>query len=407
MKVEFSKAKGGAARIMKINQVQTFLANAGLRNYLFIRLVTDTGLTGVGEASLEWQERAVEVLVNEWVAGRVVGRDPFDVEDVVGSMVRDQYQGGSTVMTAISGVEIAMWDLIGKACGQPVFRLIGGRAHEAIYAYANGWYGGCRTPAEFAARAATVAARGYKALKFDPFGTAWKTLHSDEEQSALEIIDAIANAVGPKIGLMIEFHGRLAVSDAIRFVGSLAGYNIVWCEEPVAPEKLDLLKEVKAASAHPISAGERLYALADFARLTAMRACDVVQMDIAHCGGLWTSKKIAAFAAAQDMAVSPHCSIGPVAFAATIHFAYSTPNMLLQESFAEFDVDWRDAFVGGWNPLERGLLALPERPGLGLDLDEAVIALHPYRDQSFPSLWDATWVEEFTGSGDFRSARSK
>src|ERR1700676_94449 len=163
---------------MKITRLDTFLANGGLRNYLFVRLTTDAGLTGIGEATLEWQEKTVETILHEWVEGRVIGRDAFDVEAVIGGMVRDQYQGGSTVMTAISGVEIAMWDLIGKACGQPVYRLIGGRAHERVHAYANGWYGGCRTPAEFAARAGAVAARGYRALKFDPFATAWKTLRA-------------------------------------------------------------------------------------------------------------------------------------------------------------------------------------------------------------------------------------
>ena len=137
---------------MKIVGFETFLANAGLRNYLFIRLRTDSGLTGVGEATLEWQEKTVQTLAHEWVEGRVLGRDPFDVEAVVGAMIRDQYQGGSTVMTAISGVEIACWDLIGKACNQPVYRLLGGRCHERIPAYANGWYGGARTPAEFAER---------------------------------------------------------------------------------------------------------------------------------------------------------------------------------------------------------------------------------------------------------------
>jgi len=277
---------------MKIKRLETFLANAGLRSYLFVRLVTDTGLTGIGEASLEWQERAVEVLLNEWVADRVVGRDPFDIEDVVGGMVRDQYQGGATVMTAISGAEIAMWDLIGKACGQPVYRLIGGRAHETVHAYANGWYGGCRMPAEFAARAAAVVARGYNALKFDPFTTAWKMLDGEEEHAAIEIIDAVARAVGPKVGLMIEIHGRLAAGQAIRFIRRLASHNIVWCEEPVAPENLDLLKDVKAAVQHPISAGERLYTLADFARMITMRACDVVQMDIAHCGGLRQRRRL-------------------------------------------------------------------------------------------------------------------
>src|SRR6185503_18642516 len=198
---------------MKIKRLETFLANAGLRNYLFVRLTTDTGLTGIGEASLEWQERAVEILLNEWVASRIIGRDPFDIEAVVGGMIRDQYQGGSTVMTAISGVEIALWDLIGKSCGQPVYRLIGGRVHETLHAYANGWYGACHTPEDFAERARGVASRGYRALKFDPFGTAWKSLSSEAESEALAIVDAVIEAVGPSVRPIIEFHGRLAARD--------------------------------------------------------------------------------------------------------------------------------------------------------------------------------------------------
>lgn len=383
---------------MKIKRLETFLANAGLRNYLFVRLTTDTGLTGIGEASLEWQEKAVDVLLNEWVASRIIGKDPFDIEAVVGGMIRDQYQGGSTVMTAISGAEIAMWDLIGKACGQPVWRLIGGRAHEAIHAYANGWYGNCSRPEDFAARAEKVAARGYRALKFDPFMTAWKRLSGGEADTALAIVDAVTKAVGPNVGLMIEIHGRLAAGDAIRFIRRLEGYNILWCEEPVTPEALDLLKDVKAGAFCPISAGERLYTQTDFARLTALKACDVVQMDIAHCGGITASKKVAAMAAVSDMTVSPHCSIGPVAYAAAIHFAYSTPNMHLLESFADFDVDWRNDLVGGWNPLDKGRVGLPSGPGLGLDIDETSIAAHPYKPLVFPSLWDETWARDFTGS---------
>jgi len=388
---------------MKIKRLETLMANAGLRNYLFVRLTTDTGVTGIGEATLEWQERAVEVILNEWVASRIVGRDPFDIESIAGDMVRDQYQGGSTVMTAISAAEIALWDIVGKACGQPLYKLLGGRARAAVPVYANGWYGGCRTPAEFAVRAAAVSARGYTALKFDPFTTAWKALTREEEDEAVAIVEAVAKAVGPRVGLMIEIHGRLAAGDALRFIRRLTPFNVTWCEEPVAPESLDLLKDVKASSPLPISAGERLYTLADFARLTALRACDVVQMDIAHCGGLSAAKKVAAFAAVQDMQVSPHCSIGPVAFAAATHFAWSTPNMTLLESFAEFDVDWRSALVGGWNPLDRATIRLPEAPGLGLDLDEAAIRAHPYKALSFPSLWDRTWTDEFTGAGMFRS----
>ncbi len=383
---------------MKIKKLETFLANAGQRNYLFVRLTTDTGITGIGEATLEWQERAVEVLVNEWVASRIIGKDPFDIEQVVGDMIRDQYQGGSTVMTAISAAEIAMWDIIGKATGQPVYRLIGGRAKRELHAYANGWYGGCETPADFAARASQVAARGYGAMKFDPFATAWKQLDRNEEEHAVAVVEAVAGAIGPDVGMMIEIHGRLGVSDAVRFIDRLNGKRILWCEEPVAPESVELLREVKERTRLPISSGERLYTLGDFARLINLRAVDVVQMDVAHCGGITMAKKIAAMAAAQDIGISPHSSVGPVAFAAALHVAWSTPNMLMLESFGEFDVDWRSDLVSGWNPLQNGRLALPEAPGLGIELDEGAIAEHPYRPLAFPSLWDASWRDEFTGT---------
>src|SRR5579871_6657718 len=188
--------------LMKITHFETFLTNAGLRNYLFIRLRTDTGLTGIGEASLEWQEKTVQTLAHEWVEGRVLGRDPFDVEAVIGGMIRDQYQGGATVLTAISGVEIALWDIIGKATNQPVYRLLGGRCHARIPAYANGWYGGARTPADYAERARAAVARGYRALKFDPFGTAWKDLAPEEAEAAVERVAAVREAVGPGVGLM-------------------------------------------------------------------------------------------------------------------------------------------------------------------------------------------------------------
>ena len=136
-----------------------------------------------------------------------------------------------------------------------------------------------------------------------------------------------------------------------------------------------------------------------------LRACDVVQMDAAHCGGIAAAKKIAALAATQDMAVSPHCSIGPVALAAALHFAWSTPNMLMLESFAEFDVDWRNDLVSGWNPLRRGAFDLPEKPGLGIVIDPIAIAAHPYKPLAFPSLWDTTWKDEFTGTA--KLARSQ
>jgi galactonate dehydratase len=384
---------------MKVTQLETFLANAGLRNYLFVRLRTDTGLSGVGEASLEWQEKAVQTLLHEWVEGRVLGADPFDVEALVGGLVRDQYQGGATVLTAISGVEIALWDLIGKACGQPVYRLLGGRCHRRLPAYANGWYGGARAPGEYAELARGVVGRGYRALKFDPFGTAWKEMSPAEADEAVERVRAVREAVGPHVGLMVEFHGRLSAGAAVDMIRRLEPLAPAWCEEPVAPECLDLLAEVRRQVRGPLAAGERLYTLADFYRLTALRAADVVQMDPAHCGGILAAKKVAAMAAVQDLRVAPHCSVGPVALAACLHFDMSTPNFMIQEAFAEFDVPWRGALVGGWQPVRGGEFVLPDAPGLGLELDEAELARHPYVPNSFPSLWDRDWLTHFTQAG--------
>ena len=381
---------------MRLVGFETFLANAGLRNYLFVRLRADGGLTGIGEATLEWQEKTVQTLCHEWVEGRVLGRDPFDIERIVGGMIRDQYQGGSTVMTAISAVEIALWDLVGKACGQPVYRLLGGRCHDRIPAYANGWYGGARSPADYAERAREVVARGYRGLKFDPFGTAWKELSREQAEAAEDIVAAVREAVGPRVDLMIEFHGRLSTESAIAMIRRLEPFDPAWCEEPVVPESLELLAEVKRSVRAPIAAGERLYTQADFYRLTSLRAANVVQMDLSHCGGILAGKKVAAMAAAQDMTVAPHCSIGPVALAACLHFDVGTPNFLVQEAFAEFDVPWRNDLVGGWNPIRNGHFVLSDAPGLGLELDEQAIADHPYVQHAFPSLWDGDWQTNFT-----------
>lgn len=389
---------------MKITRFETFLANAGLRNYLFVRLDTDTGLTGIGEATLEWQEKTVQTLLHEWVEGRVLGRDPFDIEAVVGALIRDQYQGGSTVMTAISGVEIALWDLIGKACRQPVYRLLGGRRHARLPAYANGWYGGANTPREFAEQARAAVARRYRALKFDPFGTAWKDMTAEDADAAVDRVAAVREAVGLHVGLMIEFHGRLSAGSAVAMIRRLERFGpILWCEEPVAPESVELLASVKRAVTLPLAAGERLCTLTDFARMLSLGAVDVVQMDVAHCGGLWVSKKVAALAEVQDVRVAPHCSIGPVALAAALHFDVSTPSFMIQEAFAEFDVPWRNDLVGGWNPIRAGEFVLSDEPGLGLALNEDAIAAHPYVAHAFPSLWDERWLTHFSQAEKPRS----
>ena len=258
---------------MKITSLESFLANAGGRNFLFVRLNTNTGLTGIGEATLEWQEKAVQTLLHDWVEAQVLGRDPFDIEAVVGGMIRNQYQGGATVMTAISGVEIAMWDLIGKACQQPVYQLLGGRCHANIPAYANAWFAGAKTPEDYAERARDVVARGFQALKFDPFGVAWKELTAEEHETAVTLVARVRDAVGPDVKMMIEFHGRLSLPSAVETIREMEKFNPTWCEEPVAPESVELLAKVKNQVSSRISAGERHYNLAEFDRLMSLRGC--------------------------------------------------------------------------------------------------------------------------------------
>jgi galactonate dehydratase len=384
---------------MKITKIETFLCNAGLRNYLFLRLHTDNGLTGVGEASLEWQEETVRTLIHEFLEERyLIGANPFDIESLLGRMVRDQYQGGSTIMTAISGVEIALWDLVGKACAQPVYNLLGGRCRDRLAAYANGWYGGAQTVEQYAESAKGVIASGYSGLKFDPFGTAWKEISRQDLSRVIELVRAVRQAVGENCSLMIEGHGRFGVETAVEIGRALEPFHPAWFEEPVTPDSIDLLAQVKARITIRVAAGERLYTIPDFFRLITQRAASVIQMDVAHCGGILTSKKIAAMAAAQDLLVSPHCSIGPVALAAALHLDMCTPNFMIQECFSEFDVPWRDEFVRGWNPLRNGAFGLSDLPGLGLDIDEQAIAAHPYVRNAFPTLWDRSWSEQFTQS---------
>ena len=381
---------------MKIVKLESFLTNCGLRNYLFVRLTTDNGLSGVGEATLEWQEATVQTLLHEWAEERILGVCPFDIEQVFGDLIRDQYQGGATVMTVISALEIACWDIVGKACGQPVYRLLGGRARESLPAYANGWYGGAKTARDYAAKAREVVARGYRAMKFDPFEQAWKDMDEPGMHKAQAIVATVREAVGDDVDLMIEVHGRLSLGCAIEMGHRLAPYRPAWYEEPVTPHSLDLLAEVKRALPFPVAAGERLYMLEDFARMAAMRACDIVQPDLAHCGGLWLGKKIAALCQPQDLRLAPHCSIGPVALCAAIHFGWSTRQVMVQENFADYDAPWRNDLVSGWTAMADGRYKLPDQPGLGIELDDAACARHPFVKHAFPSLWDQRWVAELT-----------
>ena len=237
--------------------------------------------------------------------------------------------------------------ILGKSEGKPVYELLGGEVRDLLPAYANGWYGKARTAKEFALKACEVVERGYRAMKFDPFETAWQTMTTSEMDHAQNLFQAVRQEVGCQVDLMIEVHGRPSSDVAIEMAGRLEEYIPAWCEEPVPPLALEDLLTVKANINFPVAGGERLYTLEEFSRICRMGAIDVLQLDPSHCGGLWVSQQAASLAHQRQIMVSPHCSIGPVALCAALHFNWATPNVEIQENFSEYNVPWRTNYVKG------------------------------------------------------------
>lgn len=372
---------------MRIVAHRVWTVFAGWRNWVFLELETDTGTVGVGEATLEGKEQAVTGAIAD-LSRIFLGRDPTDIEALWQEMYRNGFwSGGPVMLTAISAIEMACWDITGKRLGEPVYNLLGGRVRARVPVYANGWYFGAQTPEEFAERAREMVARGFRALKWDPFGRAGLVLRSEEAEAAVANVAAVREAVGGDTQLFIEVHGRLSPADAIQMARRLERFNPAWYEEPVPPENLDALAQVARAISIPVATGERLYTKYDYARLLPLCAAAVIQPDVCHAGGILETKKIAAMAEAWYVGVAPHNPNGPVAAAATMQLAANLPNLRILELFIA-DPPWRDAVATPPLVVEDGMLTVSGRPGLGVTLDHAVLAAHPYEpcDLNFLSV---------------------
>ncbi|HEV8596632.1 MAG TPA: mandelate racemase/muconate lactonizing enzyme family protein, partial [Candidatus Dormibacteraeota bacterium] len=282
---------------MKIAEVTPLVMGTEWRNLTMVKVRTDEGLVGVGEVRMVNHTQALLGYLEHAVPSHVLGADPFDVEALVQRMWRTDYErAGATVMSGISAVEIACWDIIGKAVGLPVFKLMGGAVRDRIKAYANGWYTVERTPDEFHAAARRVVARGYRALKLDPFGAGTSELAPDELTRAVGLIEAVRDAIGPDNELLVEMHGRFAPATAVSVARELEPYRPSWIEEPVPPENLKALARVAKQVTIPVATGERIHVRHEFRELFELEAADIVQPDITTVGGLLEAKKIAAWA---------------------------------------------------------------------------------------------------------------
>lgn len=379
---------------MKIVKVEPIVMSTAWRNLIFVEVSTDDGLVGLGEATLHNFEEATVAHLESLARRYVVGRDPFDIEDLVTRVFRDEFfRGGPVHMSALAGIEIACWDLLGKALGQPVYRLLGGACHQRVPAYANGWYTGPRQPEVFASLAGEVVARGYRALKVDPFGAGGLHLSRGELGEAVALVAAIRDSVGPDVEILLEGHGRFSAATALRVADALAELDMGWFEEPVEPEDLTGLRRVADGTHIPVAAGERVYTRQQAAALLGTGALAVFQVDPLHNGGIAETRKMIAMAQTASATVALHNSNGPVCSAVALHLHAATPNLRLQESFDDFAEPYvRQAVPGAPEIGPDGAYPLPTAPGLGVTLDRDVAAEHPYRPLHF-DLWDPDWHE--------------
>lgn len=362
---------------MKITSVKPLICHCYRTNWVFVKITTDEGITGVGEATLEYRELTLAQAITD-LERVLIGKDPANIEALWHGIYRDSYfRGGPVNMSALSGVEMALWDIKGKALGVPVYQLLGGKVRDGVACYANGWFSPAKTPDEFAEKARETVAQGFSGLKWDPFGSAYLTISKTELRKAMDCVEAVVSAVGDSIEILVEGHGRFDIATAVRVGRALEDFDITWFEEPVPPGNLDALLEVKQRVRVPIAAGERIFSRWDYQQFFDLRCADYAQPDLSHVGGIGEAKKIAAQAEARHIALCPHNPSGPVANAASLQLAACTPNFLLLETMAK-DVPWRADISDEDIRFVDGLMQIPDRPGLGITLNEEAIAEHPY-----------------------------
>jgi len=376
---------------VRISEVTTHVLGTPWRDLTFVQVHTDEGLVGVGETRMLGHTQALLGYLAEASRNHVVGSDPFDIESLVRRMKYGDYgRAGEIVMSGVGCIEMACWDIVGKALGQPVWRLLGGKVNERIKAYANGWYTVERTPEEFRAAACRVVERGYRALKFDPFGSGRMELEHDERMRAVALVEAVRDAVGPEVEVLVEMHGRFAAHEAIRVAGLLEPFAPAWLEEPVPPENLKALAKVAQHTPLPIATGERIHDRLEFRELFEQQSVDVIQPDIGHIGGILEVRKLAATAEAHYVMVAPHNVGGPVLTAANLHLAACTPNFKIQEHFNDFADEEVKQAAPGVPEVRDGAFDLPTAPGLGVDLDVDFVAERPSQGAHF-DLYAQDW----------------
>lgn len=378
---------------MKITNVTTYIVGNPWKNWVFARVDTDEGLYGIGEATANGFAKTAEAAIHE-LKRFVIGRDPFDVENHTLHLSREVYSDGGQIQgAALAGIEFACWDIIGKATQQPVYNLIGGRCHARLRVYANGWYRGPREPQSFHDKAKNVVARGYTALKFDPFGAAWRFVERADFALALDIIAAVRDAAGPNVDLLVEGHNRFSVHTALQFADAMVKYQPTWFETPVPPQRISQMIEVAKRSPVPIACGEDYYCLQQFSELLGHDAVHIIQLEPQFLG-LTASKQVCGMVHANNGVTAPHSAQGPLCSLVCAHLNTATPNFFIHEIFDEFNDDWSKRILTNPVTVKGGYIELEsDRVGWGTDLNYDEIVQHPYNPDNFLPLFRSGWEQ--------------
>src|SRR5580658_1091237 len=385
---------------MRIVELKTFVVGNppptfGGRYFLFLKLVADNGIEGLGEVyAASFGPKAIVAMIEDVFEHHVLGADPFQIEMLWRNVYGRGYSGRPDIslMGVLSGIEMAMWDLVGKAVEKPVYALLGGKVHEKLRSYTYLYPDGgadayadhpvYSNPDAAAQRALEYVGQGFTAVKFDPAGP-YSTF--DPRQPSLERLHlseafcrTIRSAVGDKCDLLFGTHGQFTVSGAKRLAQRLEPYTPLWFEEPTPPEMPEEMARVAAGTSIPVAAGERLTTKYEFARLLRAGGAAILQMNLGRVGGILEAKKIAALAEVQHVQLAPHLYCGPVVGAANIQLATCSPNFLILEGIERWQGFHAEVLV---KPIrwESGYVIPPTEPGLGVELNEAVIARHPYQ----------------------------
>ena len=371
---------------MKITDVKTFVVGNPWKNWVFLKVFTDEGITGLGEATggLSTKPQVGDV---EELARFVVGEDPLNPGRLWDRMLKGRYLKASVGMT---GIEIACWDILGKKLGVPVWQLLGGKQRDRLRVYANGWYRGPRDPVFFAEKAASMVEKGYTAFKFDPFGGAYLQMTRPSEKIAISIVKAVREAVGPEVDILIEGHDRFNVPYAIRMGRLLEEFEPMLFETPVLSSDINATLEVARAVNVPIALGERFDGVKEFGELLTSRLIGIIQPEVLKLG-IGNLKTVCGMGDAYDALVACHQAQSPLCTSVNAHVHASIPNFLIHENFDDSLEPWTWDLLSGVPRVKDGYIEVPDTPGLGIELNEKEVVKHPYGEQNFLQLFEEGW----------------